>query len=153
MSNDYRIKEMEAVDLIGIELVTSAESIAAYATAALDRIYDGLNDNSITPAGPSRLVYHEMNSDSWKIEVCVPVSGAADPPAGLSLRRFEGGRAATALHVGPYDQLGPAYRELETWIEEQNLEPVGPPFDSYLNDPNEVKDPARFETEIIWPVK
>ncbi len=36
VSNDYRIKEMEAVDLIGIELVTSAESIAAYATAALD---------------------------------------------------------------------------------------------------------------------
>ena len=152
MSNDYEIKEMDAVDLLGVELETSAESIATDATAALSRIYDGLKHNSVTPAGLSRLVYHEMNLDWWTIEVCVPVTEVAEAPEGLLLRRFEGGRAATALHVGPYDQLGPAYRKLEAWMHEQNLEPAGPPFDIYLNDPNDVKDPAKFQTEIVWPV-
>jgi hypothetical protein len=26
-------------------------------------------------------------------------------------------------------------------------------FDIYVNDPTEVKDPAKFETEILLPVK
>jgi effector-binding domain-containing protein len=46
-----------------------------------------------------------------------------------------------------------AYRELEVWIERQGLTPARPGFDIYLNDPTEVKDPAKFETEIVWPVK
>jgi effector-binding domain-containing protein len=150
--DDYRIKEIEAVDVIGLELVTSAESIASDATTALNRIYEGLEQDDIPVGGPSRLVYHEMDMDSWTIELCVPVVGHSNPPDGLSRRRFEGGRAATVLHVGPYDQLGPAYRKLEAWIQQQSMEPAGPPFDVYLNDPNEVNDPAKFETEIIWPV-
>jgi effector-binding domain-containing protein len=79
--------------------------------------------------------------------------GLSSGPEGLTLRRFEGGRAATALHVGPYDELGMAYRELEAGIEKQGLTPAGPGFDIYVNDPTEVKDPAKFETEILLLVK
>lgn len=46
-----------------------------------------------------------------------------------------------------------AYREFEVWIDKQNLETAAPPFDVCLNDPSEVKDPAKFETEIVWPVQ
>lgn len=34
----------------------------------------------------------------------------------------------------------------------KGLRTAGPPFDVYLNDPSEVKDPAKFETEVVWPV-
>jgi effector-binding domain-containing protein len=72
---------------------------------------------------------------------------------GLTLRRLPGGRVAATVHVGPYDELGTAYRELEVWMGKQGLTPSGPPFDIYLNDPSEVEDPARFQTELLWPVR
>jgi effector-binding domain-containing protein len=119
----------------------------------MNNLLEGLNKGGVAPAGPPRWVYHEMDEKSWTIEACLPVTGVSSAPEGLTLRRFEGGRGATALHVGPYDELGMAYRELEEWIEKQGLTPAGPGFDIYLNDPTEVKDPQRFETEVVLPVK
>ena len=81
------------------------------------------------------------------------MSGVEEAPEGLTLRKFDGGRMASALHVGPYHELGMAYREVEVWLDKQNLESAGAPFDVYLNDPSVVKDPTKFETEILWPVR
>jgi hypothetical protein len=99
--HDNRIKEMEGDDVVGLELTTSAESIAYDASAALDRIYDGLKANSIFVAGPSRLVYHEMHIDSWRIELCVPVLGDSNPPDG-----FHGAASKEAARL-PRSTSGP----------------------------------------------
>jgi effector-binding domain-containing protein len=100
-----------------------------------------------------RLVCWEVDEDRWTIEACVPVSADAEAPQGMTMRRFEGGRTASTVHIGPYEELGMAYREVELWIGKQGLTAAGPPFDVYLNDPVEVENPTRFETEINWPVK
>jgi DNA-binding transcriptional MerR regulator len=150
---NVKLKELEPTDVVGLTFKTSPESISDDGAKAMNRLLEGLNRGGIAPAGPPRWVYHAMDEDSWTIEACFPVVGVSGAPEGLTLRRFEGGRAATALHVGPYDELGMAYRELEVWIGKQGLRPAGRGFDIYLNDPTEVKDPAKFETEIAWPVE
>lgn len=153
MTYDITIKDIEPVDVIGLRFETSPESISSDGGDARNRLLEGLNREGIVPAGPPRSVYHEIGDDSWTVESCFPVAGASSAPDGLTLRRFEGGKAACVTHVGPYDELGMAYRELEVWIDKQDLKTANPPFDLYLNDPKEVKDPAKFETEIVWPVK
>lgn len=150
---DMKLTDIESVDVIGLTFRASPESINVEGGKAMSHLVEGLNSEGIAPAGPPRWVYHEMDEDSWTIEACFPVAGVSNPPDGLTLRRFEGGRAATALHIGPYDELGMAYRELEVWIDKQGLTSAGAGFDVYLNDPAEVKDPAKFETQIVWPVK
>jgi DNA-binding transcriptional MerR regulator len=153
MTYDISISDIEPVDVIGVTFETSPESIGRDGGDARNRLLEGLNREEIAPAGPPRSVYHELGEDSWTVETCFPVAGVSSAPDGLTLRRFEGGKAACAIHVGPYDELGMAYRELEVWVNERDLETASPPFDIYLNDPSEVKDPAKFETEIVWPVK
>jgi DNA-binding transcriptional MerR regulator len=152
LTYDMKTRDVDPVDVIGLTLQTSPESIGADAPRAYGRLYEGLARDGLEPTGPPRLVYHDMADDNWTIEACVPVAVAAGAPEGLELRRFDGGKAASARHVGPYDELGMAYRELEVWIRKQGLTPAGPAFDVYLNDPSEVEDPARYETEIVWPV-
>ncbi|MBA3349832.1 MAG: MerR family transcriptional regulator [Actinobacteria bacterium] len=153
MTYDINIKEVEPADVIGLTLETSPEGISTDAGATYERLYDVLGQEGITAAGPPRLVYHRMDDDSWTIECCAPIAEASKAPEGFVLRSFPGGRAAHALHVGPYDELGMAYREMGVWIDKQGLSTANPPYDVYLNDPSEVKDPAKFETEIVWPVK
>jgi effector-binding domain-containing protein len=153
MAYEIEVKDLAPVDVVGIKLRTTPDAIGSDAPAALGRVYEGLDRAGLTPAGLPRLVYHAMDANSWSIETCVPVAGASAAPEGLELRHFDGGRAASTLHVGPYDELGTAYRELEVWIDDQGLESAGAPFDIYLNDPSKVKDPAKFETEAVWPVR
>ena len=153
MTYEIEMKDLEPTDVIGITLETSPETISNDAAPAYHRIYDQLGEQGINPAGPARMVYHRMDDDSWTIECCVPVAGAGALPDDLARRSFPGGRVARTLHVGPYDELGMAYRELGVWVDKQGLSTANPPFDIYLNDPGQVDNPAKLETELIWPVK
>jgi effector-binding domain-containing protein len=152
VTHDFKIKEIEPVDVVGITLTASPESVGEDSTTAYRQITEALDREAIPPSGPPRLVYLAMGEDAWTLEACVPVPEGSGTPEGLTRRRFEGGRAASTVHVGPYEELGMAYRELEAWVEGQGLTTSGPPFDVYLNDPAEVGEPARFETEVLWPV-
>jgi DNA-binding transcriptional MerR regulator len=149
---DIAIKTVETEDVVGLTLTTRPEAIAAATSSAFGRLFAALGSAGIEPAGLPRLVYQAVDEDPWTIEACVPVAGASGAPDGLTMRRFEGGRAAATLHVGPYEELGLAYREVEDWIRKRGLTTAGFPFDVYLNDPDEIEDPLRFETEINWPV-
>lgn len=153
MTFDIKIKNIEPVEVIGVTFETSSETISSDGGDSMHRLLDGLNREGIAPAGPPRFVYHEMGEESWTIEACFPVEDASSAPEGLTLRPFDGGKAACTIHVGPYDELGMAYRELEAWIDKEGLKTAGPPFDIYLNDPAEVKDPAKLATELVWPVE
>jgi effector-binding domain-containing protein len=146
------VRQLEPTDVIGVTFDTSPEGIGPESGAAYQRLYDLFAEEEISPTGPPRLVYHRMSENTWTIECCVPVAGVTEAPHGLYLRAFPGGRVARTLHVGPYEELGMAYRELEVWVDQQGLTTSAPPFDVYLNDPHEVEDPARFETELVWPV-
>lgn len=153
MAHDIEIKDIDPVDVVGVSLKTTPETIGTDAEPAFHQVLDGLASQGAGPVAPPRMVYHDMSDDSWTIEVCVPVAGVTEAPDGLDLRRMPGGRAVTTLHIGPYDELGMAYRELEVWIKKNGLTPVDLPYDVYLNAPSEVSDPSKLETQIVWPVR
>lgn len=59
--------------------------------------------------------------------------------------------AAAVLHVGPYDEIGPAFEALGTWAK-ANLESVtGPPLALYL-DPPETTAPEQLRSYAALPV-
>jgi effector-binding domain-containing protein len=153
MTYDITIKEVDPVDVIGSEFQSTLDTLSPDIGAAMGEVYEKVTQAEICPSGPPRVVYHEITDDEWTVEACIPVTGVEKAPQGLTLRKFDGGKMASTLHVGPYHELGMVYREIEVWIEKQNLKSAGAPFDVYLNDPSEVKDPTKFETEILWPVR
>jgi len=58
-----------------------------------------------------------------------------------------------AYYFGPYDKTSGTYRILSQYIREAEKEITGGPWEIYANDPMIVKDPAKFETDIMFPVK
>jgi len=61
---------------------------------------------------------------------------------------IEGGPAIVVHYQGPYEQLGTAYAALNKWLEKHNKKAVEKPFESYLNDPDVVKDPWALRTDV-----
>ncbi|HRI61231.1 MAG TPA: GyrI-like domain-containing protein, partial [Saprospiraceae bacterium] len=75
-------------------------------------------------------------------------------PPGLSRLRmeaFEEGKAVQIMHIGPYDQEGPAIAKLHTFAAENSLELRGKHHEIYLSDPNRTA-PEKMKTVLRQPV-
>jgi effector-binding domain-containing protein len=57
-----------------------------------------------------------------------------------------------AVHAGPYETLSDTYQAIETWLASTGKVPSGPPWEIYLTDPSTEPDPAKWLTEVIFPL-
>lgn len=75
-----------------------------------------------------------------------------NPPALGKLRfeRFEEGRAAQILHVGPYDQEPATIEKLHDFITQEGSTPTGKHHEIYLSDPRRTR-PERLKTILRQP--
>jgi hypothetical protein len=70
----------------------------------------------------------------------------------LQLIRYDEGKAAQILHVGPYATEGPTIRKLHDFIVEQEYERDGHHHEIYLGDPRKT-EPSRLKTIIRQSVR
>jgi hypothetical protein len=68
------------------------------------------------------------------------------------LERFEEGKSAQILHVGPFSAEEPTIRQLHDHIAEAGMEPRGKHHEIYFGDPRRT-DPAKLKTIIRQPVR
>lgn len=59
---------------------------------------------------------------------------------------------AVTVHQGPHDDLDVTYGRLGAWVLENALTVDGPVHETYMVGPRDTTDPARWQTEIGWPV-
>jgi effector-binding domain-containing protein len=94
--------------------------------------------------------YKERDVD---VEVCVPVKKSVPGSDKVKVYELPGVEAACIIHKGPYEGIGEAYGALMAWIESHGYQITGPDRELYLTSPYETKDPAKYVTEIQFPVK
>jgi AraC family transcriptional regulator len=119
----------------------------------LPAVFGHAMKNQIPLAGPPLCRYVDWSPALVTLEAGLPVGDGAEPGDGVSLGELSGGEAAVTVHTGPYESLHDAHAAVERWLADNELEPAGDPWESYLTDPGEVPDPADWKTEIVWPCK
>ena len=61
------------------------------------------------------------------------------------------GRCVQILHVGPYDQVGATFQQLDEYARSKGLQTRSPGHEIYISDPRRVA-PARLKTIVRLPV-
>lgn len=110
--------------------------------------------NQVTITGPFMTIYHdgEYKEFDADVEVAVPISGRLpDPIPGITIRTLPGGKFASAIHKGPYQDVHESWGKLYEWTANQGFEPKTPCRDNYLNDPKDVSE-EELLTELLIPV-
>lgn len=109
-----------------------------------------MNESGAELAGPP------YAKTSWvpgaDIEVGIPVACPVSGNERVAAGELPAGRAAVVWFTGPYDQLGPVIIAAKEWIAERSLKSDWP-WEFYHSDPRVVTDPAKFETELVFPVR
>lgn len=103
--------------------------------------------------GPPFGFYPRMPGETVEVAAGFPVSGPIVPTGEVTALVLPGGRAATAIHVGSYDGLAQTYHELTAWLQSHGLEGGTQMWESYLSDPATEPDPAKWRTQITWPLR
>jgi AraC family transcriptional regulator len=125
----------------------------------LQAVMAAMQRSGATP-GPPFVRYHQWGGERADLEIGMPVASAIagiplvteSPPGVVGASELPGGPAALTVHRGPYDQLGAVYGKLHDWIHAQSREDGPGPWESYVDDPGKVADPADVRTEVYWPL-
>jgi len=102
---------------------------------------------------PMMLHYdEEYREDDADFEAAMPVRQPKSdaPPDGIDLREIPGGRCATLLHKGPYDQLGTSYATILKYVKDHGYRIVMPTREVYIKGPGMIfkGNPKNYLTEI-----
>ncbi|MEM7480681.1 MAG: GyrI-like domain-containing protein [Acidobacteriota bacterium] len=104
-------------------------------------------------AGPPTSRYPCFGPGLVTIEAGMPIAGPGEGEGEIQLGSLFGGEVVTTIHKGSYDSLGQAHEAIQNWLEDNDEEVGGAPWEVYLTDPGEVPNPADWLTEINWPLK
>ena len=88
----------------------------------------------------------------FKIQAGIPVEVPLPADGEIKAIELPGGRTATALHLGPYHEVGPAWDAVNAWCAEQGVNVHFGGWDVYENDPTTVSDPSEIRTRIYQPL-
>ena len=99
-------------------------------------------------AGRNVAVYWDR---SIRLEVGVELAGEFPEDGDVVRSATPAGPVVTAVHFGPYAQLGAAHEAIQRWCAEHNHRLVGPCWEVYghwQDDWN--RDPSRIRTDVFY---
>ena len=120
---------------------------------AYHQVMQVLASQGVTPVGAPFAYYLAPPTTSVDMEAGFPVAVPCLPAGDVVPSQLPGGSVATGTHVGPYERMVDTYNLLMAWISEQGLIPEEGMWEIYETDPQREPDPARWRTQIFWPVR
>ena len=105
------------------------------------------------PAGPPFARFHPLGGGRFEVEAGFPAGRLIDGSGDVQPSGLPGGQVAVTVHIGPYDQMEPAYQALVSWVGEHGGELAGDAWEVYFSDPSAEPDPATWRTEVVQPYR
>ena len=130
------------------------DEMTTYVPETITRVREWLDAHRVPCIDPPLTIFLGPGIDEWlDVEVGWPIADAdLEESDGIVVRELPPTRAVQHVHRGDYDGLPDVYRALEPAIRERGLEPLGLAREHYVGHPNNTRNPADYETRILWPV-
>lgn len=151
----YRVKtkKLSARHTAAVRVQSPPAQIADAFRSVLPEVVDSLTRQGVSAAGPPFARFFDYSDELADFEAGFPVAAPVAPEGRVAAGELPGGRVARTVHRGPYDDLQRAHDALGDWVLAHDHDPAGPVWEVYVTGPQQTDDPARWETEVVWPLR
>jgi effector-binding domain-containing protein len=151
MTLDIKIIETKPEQGLSIREVVTYPHIGQKMGQIFGEMMAYFGKSKVMIIGPPFAMYHSFENEKTDMEVGFPVAGPQKGDGRIKPCTLPGGKVVTATHVGPYEKLSEAYTEMQKWMAAKGLKPNKVMWERYMNDPDTVKDPSGYITQLFWP--
>ena len=147
---DVTIEHAAARHLAAVRRVVAVGQVGAVWQPALDLVWEFLRANpGLRGDGHNIFLYHHAAAPGrpMSVDFGVEVLGPFDASGEVVPVQTPAGEVATAVHLGPYDQLGDAHAAIEAWRIREDRSFAGASWEIY-GDPT--PDPAQTRTTVCY---
>jgi len=155
---DVRIEQLEPVHLAAIRVTCDHADIQRTLSIILPEAMRHVTSLGAVTVGPPLVRFHGSGDpldplNPLDIEGAIPVAEPIEGKGRVQPAELPGGAAVVVWHVGPYEQLGKTHERIQAYLAEHGLTPAGAPWEEYWTDPGLERDPAKWRTKVVWPVR
>lgn len=143
---------LEPQEAIAVRGDVKIADLPAFFERAFHEAAEAVDASGVAIVGPPFGFYPEMPTETVAVEAGFPVSAPAEASGNVHRIVLPGGRAVQAVHVGPFDTMETSYDQLQSWMAEHDLQPAAAMWECYLSDPEVERNPAHWQTRIVWPI-
>ena len=150
---DIATQDFEACRVARMTVETDAAQLIPDTTQLIGALFAALRRQDVVAREPM-LTINEFVEGKDRITVHACVGFEMEPAAldGAEIADLSGGTFACLSHVGPYETLGLAHHALFAWAQEHGHAPLGPVWEFYANDPEQVR-PEELVTKVALPLE
>lgn len=135
-----------------IHLVIPGRDMPKYMDPAIQEVIKTITGQGSQIAGPMFCYHHRRPSDTFDFEIGFPVNKAIKEEGRVKNSKLPAVNVVRSVYQGPYEGLAQAWPALQQWVRSNGHGETGSFWESYLNNPDEVKDPKDYRTELNWIV-
>jgi effector-binding domain-containing protein len=158
MITEPKIEDRKAQPYMGIRTQAPLQELPTVIPQLLGEVFAWLEKQGIEPAGPPFIRYHVINMKAnMDLELGVPVATAVSGDNHVSGDILPAGRYAALVYTGIENGIkgnaalldwgAEKHLVWDTW-EAENGDGFGARFESFLTDPANEPDQAKWETEV-----
>ncbi len=135
-----------------LHLTTPRNQIGNVMALGIQEVRSAVAAQGIATNGPWFTHHLRMEPDLFDFEICLPVAAPINPAGRVQPSQWPAMRVARTIYVGPYERLGAAWGEFESWIAAQGQTGSADLYERYLVGPETTSDSASFRTELNHPL-
>ncbi len=151
MTYQCELKQQSAQPALTIRTRAAVQDLPQVFGRVYGAIIQYLGELGEQPAGMPFAAYYNMDMQNLDLEIGFPVARKLASKGEIQLSEFPGGKLASTVHIGPYDQVGPAYDTLMQWVAAQGYQATGVAYEVYYSGPE--TPPQEIKTEIVFPLQ
>ena len=146
-------KDFSPKQALLISIKCTEKEIGEKLSAAYRDILAYMKQEHIRMEGPTFAIYHRFSAAQIQVDAGMPIDRPVLGHKRIFYKSFEKVRSAQCLYRGDFAKTSAAHARIAIWMKEQNKRQKSAVWEVYLTDPDVVKDTAKLETLVVYPLE
>ncbi len=150
--DDPQLIDTSRLQTAAIRLKIPGRDMPNHMGPAMQELMATIREQGLEPAGPVYSFHFRMPSDTFDMEVGIPVSGEVKPAGRVIASELPATAVLRTTYHGPYEGLADAWGAFMKQVEASGHKTQACFWESYVSGPESGTDSSQWRTELNRPV-